>query len=147
MKLWIDECLTPTLVERANRRGYWATCNRDRDLLGTRDEALHKIIIDEEAVFVTNDEADFVALYRRVDLHTGLLILPQTSKREALWPLLDAAIDHIEQHAKLAGETAADWMLNRRVEIDLTGTATHRDLSRPTDGNNPPATRKARRHP
>lgn len=67
MKLWIDEYLSPTLVERANRRGYWATCNRDRDLLGVRDQILHRIVIDEEAVFVTNDEADFVALYGRVD--------------------------------------------------------------------------------
>jgi predicted nuclease of predicted toxin-antitoxin system len=128
VKLWIDECLSPTLVERANRRGYWATCNRDRDLLGVRDDALHKIVIDEEAVFVTNNEADFVALYRRVDLHTGLLILPQTQKREALWPLLDAALDYIEQEAQAADEAAAEWMLNKRVEIDPTGTATHDDL-------------------
>ncbi len=128
MKLWIDECLSPTLVERANRRGYWATCNRDRDLLGVRDDVLHKIAIDEEAVFVTNNEADFVALYRRVDLHTGLLILPQTQKREALWPLLDAALDYIERQAKAAAGTAAEWMLNRRVEIDPSGTATHEDL-------------------
>lgn len=128
MKLWIDECLSPTLVERANRRGYWATCNRDRDLLGVRDDALHKIVIGEEAVFVTNNEADFVALYRRVDLHTGLLILPQTQKREALWPLLDAALDYIERQAKAVAETAAEWMLNRRVEIDPSGTATHDDL-------------------
>jgi hypothetical protein len=94
VKLWIDECLSPTLVERASRRGYWATCNRDRSLLGARDKALHKIVIDEEAVFITNDQADFDALYRQVDLHTGLLILPQTARREALWPLLDAARDH-----------------------------------------------------
>jgi hypothetical protein len=128
VKLWIDECLSPTLVERANRRGYWATCNRDRDLLGVRDDALHKIVIGEEAVFVTNNEADFVALYRRVDLHTGLLILPQTQKREGLWPLLDAALDYIERQAKAVAETAAEWMLNRRVEIDPSGTATHEDL-------------------
>jgi predicted nuclease of predicted toxin-antitoxin system len=128
VKLWIDECLTPTLVERANRRGYWATCNRDRDLLGVRDETLHEIVIGEEAVFVTNDEADFVSLYRQVDLHTGLLILPQTSKREALWPLLDAALDYIEQHAKLTRETAAEWMLNKHVEIDPNGSAKHFDL-------------------
>jgi hypothetical protein len=71
VKLWIDECLSPTLVDRANRRGYWATCNRDRSLLGVPDQALHKTVIDEDAVFVTNDEADFVALYERVDLHTA----------------------------------------------------------------------------
>jgi predicted nuclease of predicted toxin-antitoxin system len=128
VKLWIDECLSPTLVERANRRGYWATCNRDRDLLGVRDQALHKTVIDEEAVFVTNDEADFVALYRQVDLHTGLLILPQAERREALWPLLDSALDYIERHAKDEDETPADWMLNKRVEIDLEGSIKHLDL-------------------
>lgn len=128
MKLWIDECLSPTLVERANRRGYWATCNRDRNLLGVRDQILHKIVIDEEATFVTNDEADFVALYRQVDLHTGLLILPQANTREALWPLLDAALDYIELLAEAAGETAAQWMLNKQVEIDPSGNATHGDL-------------------
>jgi predicted nuclease of predicted toxin-antitoxin system len=62
VKLWIDECLSPTLVKRANRRGYWATCNRDRDLLGASDSALHEIVIEEEAVFVTNNESDFVVL-------------------------------------------------------------------------------------
>jgi predicted nuclease of predicted toxin-antitoxin system len=128
VKLWIDECLSPTLVERANRRGYWATCNRDRDLLGVRDRILHKIVIGEEAVFVTNDEADFVALYKQVDLHTGLLILPQAPTREALWPLLDAALDYIEQLAEAADETAAQWMLNKQVEIDPSGKATHGDL-------------------
>jgi predicted nuclease of predicted toxin-antitoxin system len=131
VKLWIDECLSPTLVERANRRGYWATCNRDRDLLGVRDETLHTIVIDQEAVFVTNNEADFVALYRQVDLHTGLVILPQTPTREALLPLLDAALDYVEWQAKAAAETAAEWMLNKRVEIDPSGTATHEDLPRP----------------
>jgi predicted nuclease of predicted toxin-antitoxin system len=100
VKLWIDECLSPTLVARAHRRGYWATCNRDRDLLGVADDILHGLVIDEEAVFVTNDEADFVALYRQVDLHTGLLILPQAGTREELWPLLDAALDYIERQAK-----------------------------------------------
>lgn len=128
MKLWIDECLSPTLVARANRRGYWSTCNRDRDLLGVADKNLHELVIDEEAVFVTNDEADFVALYQRVDLHTGLLILPQTDRREALWPLLDAALDYIEKQARAATETAAEWMLNKRVEVDPSGKATHDEL-------------------
>lgn len=128
MKLWIDECLSPTLVARAHRRGYWATCNRDRDLLGIADKNLHELVIDEEAVFVTNDEADFVTLYKRVDLHTGLLILPQTDTRESLWRLLDVAVDYIEQKARVADETAAEWMLNKRIEVDPGGKATHTDL-------------------
>jgi predicted nuclease of predicted toxin-antitoxin system len=128
VKLWIDECLSPTLVGRANRRGYWATCNRDRDLLGARDDALHKVVIEEEAVFVTNNESDFVSLCREVDLHTGLLILPHTGRREALWPLIDAVLDYIEEKAEAAGESTADWMLNRQVEVDPNGAVRHGNL-------------------
>jgi hypothetical protein len=128
VKFWIDECLSPTLVERANRRGYWATCNRDRSLLGVRDQTLHQTVIEEEAVFVTNDEADFDALYRQVDLHTGLLILPQADRREGLWPLLDAALAYIERQANDEDETPAEWMLNKRVEINLDGSIKHADL-------------------
>ena len=130
MKLWIDECLSPTLAERANRRGYWATCNRDRDLLGASDAVLHEIVIGEEAVFVTNNESDFVALCQEVDLHAGLLILPQTDRREAQWPLIDAALDYIGEKAKAADESAADWMLNRQVEVDSGGAVKHGDLPR-----------------
>ena len=128
MKLWIDECLSPTLVARANRRGYWATCNRDRNLLGVADETLHQRVIDEEAVFVTNNEVDFVALCRQVDLHTGLLVLPQAGRREALWPLLAAALDYIEWRAEAAAETAAEWMLNKQVRVASSGTVTHGNL-------------------
>lgn len=128
MKLWIDECLSPTLVARANQRGYWATCNRDRDLLGIRDEHLHEIVIEEEAVFATNNEADFAVLYRKVDLHTGLLILPQTDSREGQWPLFDAALGYIEERAAALTETAAEWMLNKRVEVNPDGAVRHEDL-------------------
>jgi predicted nuclease of predicted toxin-antitoxin system len=128
VKLWFDECLTPTLVQRANQRGYWATCNRDRNLLGISDADLHPVVIGEEAVFVTNNESDFVSLSRKVDLHTGLLILPQADRREAAWPLLDAAIDHIEEQAEEDAEPAADWMLNKLVEVDEAGSARHADL-------------------
>jgi hypothetical protein len=128
VKLWIDECLSPTLVEQANRRGYWATCNRDRDLLGVTDDVLHRIVIEEEAVFVTNDEADFVALYQEVDLHTGLLILQQTGGREALRHSLEVGLDHIERQATGAAEPPAEWMINRRVQVGPDGAPTHGDL-------------------
>lgn len=128
MKLWVDECLSPTLVERANDDGYWATCNRDRGLLGILDENLHPIVIEEEAVFFTNNESDFVALCRNVDLHTGLVILPQTDRRDDQWLLLDAALEYIERQAEAAGEVAGDWMINKRVEVDAGGRVVHEDL-------------------
>lgn len=124
MKLWIDECLSPTLVRTANERGYWGTCNRDRGLLGALDENLHRVVLDEEAVFVTNNEADFVALARRANLHSGLVVMPQTDTRDAQWPLLDAALDHIETRAASASETPAVWMINRYVEVSPEGSTT-----------------------
>lgn len=48
--------------------------------------------------------------------------------REALWPLLDGALDYIEQEAIATGETAAEWMLNKRVDVSPSGEATHNDL-------------------
>jgi hypothetical protein len=54
--------------------------------------------------------------------------LPQTQRREALWPLLDTALDYIEHQAKAAAETTVEWMLNKRVEVDPSGETGHDDL-------------------
>lgn len=128
MKLWIDECLSPTLAKRANERGLWATCNRDRGLLGALDENLYPVVLEEEAVFVTNDESDFLMLSREAGLHSGLVVLSQGSGREAQWLLLDNVIDYIDACAKAADEAPADWMVNRYVEVDLHRSVVHGDL-------------------
>ena len=128
MRIWIDECLSPTLVKRANERGLWATCNRDRDLLGALDENLYPVVLGEQTVFVTNNESDFLVLGREAGLHSGLVVLPQGDRREAQWLLLDAAIDHIEECARAADEAPGDWMVNRYVEVDLQGSVVHRYL-------------------
>lgn len=128
MRVWIDECLTPTLVGQANARGYWAASNRDRDLLGALDENLHPIVIDEDCVFFTNNESDFVKLCKTVDLHTGLVTMPATDSREAQWPLFNAVLDYIERQAAAAGEAPAEWMVNKRVAVTDAGNVTHEDL-------------------
>ncbi len=43
---------------------------------------------------------------------------------------MDAALDYIEEKAKAAGESTADWMLNRQVEVDPDGAVKHGDLPR-----------------
>jgi predicted nuclease of predicted toxin-antitoxin system len=43
VRLWIDECLTPTLVGVAQRRCE-ATCNEYRGLLNAKDPALYAVI-------------------------------------------------------------------------------------------------------
>jgi hypothetical protein len=96
--------------------------------LGASDAELHPVVIEEEAVFVTNNESDFVALSREVDLHTGLMILPQVPRREAAWSLLDTTLDYIEERAEQTGEPVGDWMLNKLVEVQTHNSVAHRDL-------------------
>jgi predicted nuclease of predicted toxin-antitoxin system len=128
MRIWIDECLSPQLVARACARGYWATCNRDRGLLGAADAFLHPIVIEEECVFVTSNEVDFRRLCRTVDLHTGLILLPQASTRAEQAALFDAAIAYIQRLAREARESPADLMLNLVIEVHGDGQGTHEDL-------------------
>jgi predicted nuclease of predicted toxin-antitoxin system len=72
VRLWIDECLSPTLVGVAQRR-YEATCNEYRGLLHAKDPVLYAMVSQEEWVFVTNNELDFRAL----TAHEGCRIGPR----------------------------------------------------------------------
>ena len=117
MKLWIDECLSPTLVGLAHDRGYEATCTRDRGQLGLPDDELIVLAVDQGFAFVTNNHADFRGLCASAELHAGLIVLPQ-GWRDDQRRWLDQAITHIERRAAESGEPPADWMLNRVVEVD-----------------------------
>jgi predicted nuclease of predicted toxin-antitoxin system len=77
MKLWIDEDLTPRLVDPAHAHRYEATSSRDRGLLGATDKTLYEVVVDGDYVFVTNNEADFRRRCRAYNLHPGLIVLPE----------------------------------------------------------------------
>lgn len=79
MRLWVDECLSPTLVGVVQRR-YEATCNEYHSLLRAQDEALYPVISQEEWVLVTNNYRDFRALAMHAGLHPGLIVLPQRTR-------------------------------------------------------------------
>jgi len=113
VRLWIDECLSPTLVGFAQRR-YEATCNAYRGLLNTKDPTLYAVISQEEWVVVTDDD-DFLALTMRAGLHSGLILLPQRARADQP-PTLEAVLDYIDLHSAKADVPAAIWMTNRVVE-------------------------------
>jgi predicted nuclease of predicted toxin-antitoxin system len=119
MKLWIDEDLTPRLVDPAHAHGYEATSNRDRGLLGATDAALYEIVVDGDYVFVTNNEQDFRRLCRGHDLHPGLIVLAERIRVEQV-AMFERVLDYVEQHAARAGEAPGSWMVNRVVEVDPT---------------------------
>ncbi len=75
MRFLIDECLHESLVGLAHAAGFEATHVNHLDLSGMPDWALAERSIKDEYTFVTNNRADFVRLFRKVDLHPGLIVL------------------------------------------------------------------------
>lgn len=60
LRLLIDECLSPDLVDLAVAAGHvQSTCLRDRGLLGTQDWTLMKHVLAEDFTLVTVNAQDF----------------------------------------------------------------------------------------
>ncbi|MDB6102334.1 MAG: hypothetical protein JWO52_2333 [Gammaproteobacteria bacterium] len=70
----IDECLTVQLVADATDHGYEAHHIAHLDMAGQRDWHIARHAQENDFVFVTNNAADFRALYATQELHPGLVI-------------------------------------------------------------------------
>jgi uncharacterized protein DUF5615 len=84
LRLLIDECLSPDLVDLAVAAGHVeSTCLRDRGLLGTQDWTLMKHVLAEDFTLVTVNAQDFRGsgqdapggFYATTELHAGLVCL------------------------------------------------------------------------
>jgi predicted nuclease of predicted toxin-antitoxin system len=76
VKFLIDECLSPELAAIAREQGFpesthvtWLSMRSDEDW------AIVRRAIAQDFVLVTNNSADFIALYRREEVHAGLVCL------------------------------------------------------------------------
>ncbi len=131
MRLWIDEDLSPSLVDVAHHHGFDATCNRDRSLLGRSDAEVLRHCIDEDRTLVTNNLGDFRQLCKRYTVHPGLIVLP-TPSRAKQQQLLGVALAYIREQTTL--RVAADqgeFMINRVVEVSETGSCDDYPLPTP----------------
>lgn len=125
MRVWIDECLSPTLVAAAQVR-FEATCNEYRGMLHATDRELLRSSRASEWVLVTNNESDFRALPREEGASGPDRVAathPCRTGRDA-----DCGPDYIERSCAAAGLSAASWMTNKVIEYhDLTDTITAHD--------------------
>jgi predicted nuclease of predicted toxin-antitoxin system len=124
MKLWIDEDLTPRLVDPAHAHGYEATSNREQGLLGATDAALYEVVVDGDYVFVTNDEQDFRRLCRAHDLHPGLIVLPERIRVEQV-----AMFERVPGRRPAAGWSTAS---SKSTKQPKSAATTHCRRRRPT---------------
>jgi predicted nuclease of predicted toxin-antitoxin system len=111
MKFLIDECLHSSLVTVAHGKGY--VCDHVNFLgLGSfKDWDLMSKIRDGEYTFVTNNGSDFTALYRREQLHAGLVILIPNVTPARQQEMFRAALIHIGNRE----------LTNSVVEVSIAG--------------------------
>jgi predicted nuclease of predicted toxin-antitoxin system len=85
VKLLIDECLSPDLVEMALAHGHLEATHVTRlGLTSAKDWTIARRAVDDGFVFVTNNTVDFLALYGREGLYAGLICLNAAPKLMSL---------------------------------------------------------------
>jgi predicted nuclease of predicted toxin-antitoxin system len=125
VRLFIDECLSPTLARRLNESGeHDAIHPLDLGRRGERDDSVIERCLVEDRVIVTENARDFRMLLGRVDLHPGLIILPAID-REGTWRMLRTVIDFLT-----ARGDPMKIMVNHVIEIDLLASITLSPISR-----------------
>ena len=76
MKFLIDECLSPELAVIARARGFQESTHVTwLGMRSRKDWTIVRRAIAEGFVLVTNDTVDFTALYKREEIHAGLVCL------------------------------------------------------------------------
>jgi len=128
VRLWFDEDVSPTLVQVAQERGFEATCNRDRGILGIKDPQLRQTVQQMDFVLVADNASDLRPMYARDEVHPGLIVMPAGHGRERQRDLTRRAIDWIVSTASANDQTPAEAMINRLVEIDADGVVAAYDL-------------------
>ena len=111
MRFLIDECLHESLVELARSAGFDATHVSHLGLSGAPDWALAQRTVKDEFTFVTNNRADFIHLYRKMDLHAGLVVLVPNVVPDLQRALFQAALQY----------SAARDLINTVIEMRLEG--------------------------
>ena len=95
MKLLIDECLHTSLVAVANDAGHVCEHVNFAGLGRRKDWQLMIKIRQEDYTFVTNNRADFTALYAKEQLHAGLVIILPNVTPSLQRKLFRAALSHV----------------------------------------------------
>lgn len=116
MRLFIDECLSPGLARSINAAGRdLAVHPLDHGGRGARDDEVLARALREDLAIVTENARDFRKLVGRVQLHPGLIIVPNLDVVRAK-VLLDQAIAFLE-----ARGDPMNVMVNHVLEINASG--------------------------
>jgi predicted nuclease of predicted toxin-antitoxin system len=110
-KLLIDECLHTSLLELAHAAGHHADHVNYLGLGSSKDWELMLLVLERDYTFVTNNRTDFLTLYRRSQLHAGLVIIVPNVTPVLQQEFFQVALDFIEDRE----------LVNTVVEVEYRG--------------------------
>lgn len=127
-RLFIDECLSPELVDLAREAGHvQSSCSRDRGILGLPDWELITFVVTGDFTLVTHNARDFRGggqenpggLHAQQEIHAGLICL------NSFHPM-DLERQHRLFHLALAELENLPDLVNQALEIfeDEVGAVT-----------------------
>jgi cyclopropane fatty-acyl-phospholipid synthase-like methyltransferase len=93
-------------------------------MLGAPDSRVFEVALADDFVVVTENHGDYLKLARRVDVHSGLILLAAATGARQV-DALYAAIGHIEKEAVAAGELPDVWMIDRWVASTRDSRCVH----------------------
>ena len=107
----MDECLHESLVRQAHAAGFDATHVNHLGLSGQPDWVLAGRITKDEFTFVTNNRADFIQLFGKMNLHPGLIVLVPNVVPALQRALFQAALQYLGQRD----------LINTLIEVSFDG--------------------------
>ncbi|MAL00949.1 MAG: hypothetical protein CL536_02190 [Alcaligenaceae bacterium] len=138
-KLFIDECLSPKLVQHAIKAGFYhTTCVRDRGLSGISDAKLAQLLAKENYILITHNSIDFRGhppgsggLYKHLAIHSGLICLNSelTISRAIMTELFSAALNKLIELPDLINHAMEVTLkADHTIEIMIYGLSSHSDF-------------------
>jgi predicted nuclease of predicted toxin-antitoxin system len=115
IKFLIDECLTPELASVSRARWIEADHVARVGKSSAADWQVVGFALAGDYVLVTNNAKDFKRLYRKVDVHPGLVIILPQGRAVNQVTLFEKVLDHLEENPDI---------VNALVEIETDGRIT-----------------------
>ena len=121
LRLLIDECLSPVLVDVGHQHGFEAHHVVHMGWVSRKDPFLRAQLIEGDFTLVTNNWRDFRPMLEQAGLHAGAIILPNVPRDEQV-RLFDLAL-------RAAAELSdPPDLVNTILEVDPDGTVRVYDL-------------------
>lgn len=110
----VDECLSPKLIEVANRYGFLAYHVVYRKLKSRDDDVLLAYLRNEDLTLVTNNWRDFAPMLKREEIHPGAIVIPNVPRAGQI-----AAFERALRAIQIA-DPPLD-MINTVIEVEESG--------------------------